>query len=315
MLNKNDRIYVTGSRGMVGSSIFNILKKKNLKLINTHKKIDLTNKLELYNFLKRTKPTIIINAAAVVGGIYENNRHPVKFLKENLEIQNNIINLSFENKINKLIFLGSSCVYPIKNQLIREDDLLSGPLEKTNQWYAIAKIAGIKLCQAYNTQFKTDYRCLMPTNLFGIQDNFKGADAHVIPALIEKFNNAVIKNKKFVKIWGSGNAKREFLYVDDLSAIIYEIMKVSKNKFFKITNNTGTINIGSEYECSIKDVANKLKKISNFNGKLIYEKDKLEGVKRKKLDLNNLKKIIPNFKTEDFETSLRKVYSNYIAKI
>lgn len=312
MITKKDKIFVAGSTGMVGRSIYELLQKKNFRLINSAKRIDFKNKNKVNVFIKKNKPTIIIIAAAVVGGIYENNKFPVKFLRDNLEIQNNLINLAFQNGIKKIIFLGSSCVYPKKNSLINESDLLSGSLEITNIWYAVAKISGIKLCQAYNKEHKTDYRCIMPTNLFGKYDNFKGINAHVIPSLIQKFYRAKSNNLKQVKIWGSGNAKREFLYVDDLSKLIYEIMKISRNKYLSNTDNSGIINVGSNFEFSIKTIAEKLKKISSYKGKIVFDINSLEGVKRKKLNLKNLNKIVKNFKYTDFDESLDIVYSKFV---
>jgi GDP-L-fucose synthase len=227
-------------------------------------------------------------------------------------IQSNIIKCCFENKVQKLIFLGSSCVYPVKNTAVLEDDLLTTKLEETNKWYAIAKISGIRMCQAYNKEYNTNYLSIMPTNLYGPNDKYSGIDAHVIPALIEKFNNAKIKKKKIVEIWGDGKAKREFLFVNDLAKIVKMLLKVSKKKISKITQDNLLLNIGSGKEISIKSLSNKISKITGFKGKLIFNKSKLVGKKRNFLNSNKIKKIFPNLQFTDLELGLKKTFKEYL---
>jgi GDP-L-fucose synthase len=254
-MNKNSKIYVAGHNGLVGSAIVRILKKKGYRKIitKTRKKLDLTNQNKVFNFLKKNKPDMIFIAAAKVGGISANNKFRVEFIYENLEIQNNIIHAAFKNKINNLIFLGSSCVYP-RNcpQPIKEEYLLTGPLEKTNEPYAIAKIAGIKLCESYNIQYNTNYKCLMPTNTYGINDNYDLETSHFFPALIKKIYDYSNKGKKSIKLWGTGNPKRELIYVDDLADACVFFMNKKTNKTL--------INIGTQKEMTIKDYAEFIKK-------------------------------------------------------
>ena len=219
-MNKNLKIYVAGHNGLVGSAILRLLKKKGFKKILTKSRsqLDLTNQNKVFNFLKKNKPDIVFLAAAKVGGIATNNKLRGEFIFENLAIQNNIIHSSYLNKIKKLIFLGSSCVYPRNcDQPIKEKYLLSGPLEQTNEPYAIAKIAGIKLCESYNKQYKTNYICLMPPNLYGPNDNYNFKNSHFFPALIAKIHFALKKQTQIIKIWGDGTPKRELMYVDDLA--------------------------------------------------------------------------------------------------
>ena len=279
-MNKNSKIYVAGHNGLVGSAIVRILKKKGYRKIitKTRKKLDLTNQNKVFNFLKKNKPDMIFIAAAKVGGISANNKFRAEFIYENLEIQNNIIHAAFKNKINNLIFLGSSCVYP-RNcpQPIKEEYLLTGPLEKTNEPYAIAKIAGIKLCESYNIQYNTNYKCLMPTNTYGINDNYDLETSHFFPALIKKIYDYSNKGKKSIKLWGTGNPKRELIYVDDLADACVFFMN-------KKTNRT-LINIGTQKEMTIKDYAEFIKKKLNSKLKIKFDNNKyMDGTPRKILD-------------------------------
>ena len=286
-MNKKSKIYVAGHNGLVGSAIIRILKRKGFKKVitQTRKNLDLTNQNKVFNFLKKNKPDMIFIAAAKVGGISANNKFRGEFIYENLEIQNNIIHSAFKNKINNLIFLGSSCVYP-RNcpQPIKEEYLLTGPLEKTNEPYAIAKIAGIKLCESYNTQYKTNYKCLMPTNTYGINDNYDLKTSHFFPALIKKIYNYSNMGKKTLKLWGTGNPKRELIYVDDLADACVFFMNKKTNKTL--------INIGTQKEMTIKEYAEFIKKKLNSKLKIKFDNNKyMDGTPRKILDCTYAKSL------------------------
>lgn len=237
MINKNSKIFVAGHNGLVGSAIIRKLKEKGFRKILTisRSKLDLTNEIKVYNFLRKKKPKFIFIAAAKVGGIYSNNKYRAEFIYSNLSIQNNIIHSAFRCKIKDLIFLGSSCVYPkFCKQPIKEEYLLNGKLEKTNEPYAIAKIAGIKMCESYNRQYKTNYKCLMPTNTYGPNDNYDILTSHFYPALIKKIHDAKKNKKKEITLWGNGKAFRELIYVDDVAdACIFFLKKKNKNKLDK----------------------------------------------------------------------------------
>ena len=233
MLKKNSRIFVAGHRGLVGSSIvrrLNFFGYKNI-IVKNRKQLDLRDQKKVENFFNKKKIDVVINAAGKVGGIYANNIYKADFIYDNLTIQNNVIHSCYKNKIKSLIFLGSSCIYPRNSkQPIKESYLLTGELEKTNEPYAIAKIAGIKMCESYNFQHKTNYKCLMPCNLYGPNDNYDLEESHFLPALISKVHNAKIKNKKSITIWGSGNSRRELLFVDDLADACIFFLKKKKQK-------------------------------------------------------------------------------------
>jgi GDP-L-fucose synthase len=288
----NSKIYIAGRNGLVGSSILRELKKKGYKNIITSSRNDLNllNQQQVSNFFSKIKPDIVILAAAKVGGIYSNQNFPADFIYNNLMIQCNVINFSFVNGVKKLLFLGSSCIYPkFSTQPICEKQLLTGLLEKTNEPYAIAKIAGIKLCESYNRQYekshKIDYRCIMPTNLYGPGDNYNEKKSHVIPALIKKFHLAKIKNKKKVIIWGTGSVKRDFLFVDDVARAAIFIMELNKKKLFKnIDPMCSHINVGSGKDLSISDLAKLIKRVVGYNGSVEYDSSKSDGTPRKLLD-------------------------------
>ena len=280
-LNKNSKIFLAGHKGLVGSSILRHFKKKKYKKIFTidKKKLDLTNQLKTEKYLKKINPDFVIIAAAKVGGIYVNQNFKAEFIYNNIMIQTNLIHASYKTGVKKLIFLGSSCIYPkYCKQPIKEEYLLSGKLEPTNDAYAIAKIAGLKMCDAYNQQYKLNYICLMPTNLYGPNDNYNLKNSHFFPALISKIYNAKTNNKKFIKIWGNGLAKRELLYVDDLSEACEFFLK-------KRTRHT-LINIGSGHEKTITEYAKFIRKKLNVKLKFIYDNKKPNGTPRKKLNLN-----------------------------
>jgi GDP-L-fucose synthase len=280
-LNKNSKIFLAGHKGLVGSSILRYLKKKNYKKIFTidKKKLDLTDQLKTEKYLRNINPDFVIITAAKVGGIYANQNFKAEFIYNNIMIQTNLIHASYKTGVKKLIFLGSSCIYPkYCKQPIKEKYLLSGKLEPTNDAYAIAKIAGLKMCEAYNQQYKLNYICLMPTNLYGPNDNYNLKSSHFFPALISKIYNAKIKSKKLIKIWGNGLAKRELLYVDDLSEACEFFLK-------KKTKHT-LINIGSGYENTITGYAKFISKKLDVKLNFIYDYKKPNGTPRKKLNLN-----------------------------
>ena len=279
------KVFLAGHKGLVGSAILRKLVEKKYKNIITidKKKLKLLNQEQVFKFIKKKKPSVVIIAAAKVGGVYHNNIHGADFIYENLQIQNNLIHASFKNKVKKLIFLGSSCIYPKKSkQPIKEKYLLSGKLEETNEPYAVAKIAGIKMCQAYNKQYNTNYISLMPTNAYGPNDNYHSLNSHFFPALIKKAHECKRKNKKFLNVWGSGKPFRELIFVDDIAdACVYFIKKKTKETL---------INIGTGKDMRIKDYVNFLIKKLKLNVKVIYDRKKPDGVYRKVLDVKLAKK-------------------------
>ena len=288
------KIFIAGHKGMVGSAIFRKLKNKSNKIvIADKKKLNLLDQKSVLSFFKKNKFDEVYLCAAKVGGIHANNTYLADFIYQNLEIQNNFIHSAYLAKVKKLMFLGSSCVYPKKPKIpIKEDYLLTGELENTNEMYAIAKIAGLKMCKAYNAQFKTDFRAVMPTNLYGKNDNYDSLNSHVIAALIKKIVLAKKQNKKSLIVWGTGKPKREFLHVDDLADATIKIMNLSKSKYIKIAGEKFPfINIGSGSDISIKDLAKKISKIVGFKGKMIFDKSKPDGTFQKLMDNTKLKKI------------------------
>lgn len=297
MITKQSRIFVAGHNGMVGSAILRKLNEYKFNKIVTieRKELDLTDQKKTFFFLKKTKPDFVFICAAKVGGIYANNKYKGDFIFKNLQIQNNLIHGSYLSGVRKLIFLGSSCVYPKHcKQPIKEKYLLNGYLEPTNEPYAIAKIAGIKLCQSYNYQYKTSYKCLMPANLFGPGDNYDRLNSHFLASIIRKSFFLKINKKKLLKLWGTGQVKRELLYVDDLAeACIYFMKKSTKEEI---------INIGVGVDSTIKDYAYKILKILNIKAEIIFDKNiKINGTPRKLLDVSLAKKLgwYPRTKFED----------------
>ena len=311
MINRNSKIFIAGHNGLVGSAILRKLKQKGYKNLITisRKKLDLTNQIKVLKFLKNKQPDFIFIAAAKVGGIYSNLKNKAVFITENLQIQTNLIHGAYLCGIDKLIFLGSSCVYP-KNcmQPIKEDYLLSGKLEETNDAYAIAKIAGIKMCQSYNEQYKTNFKCLMPTNTFGPNDNYHSQNSHFFPSLIKKIHESKIYNKKQITLWGNGKAKREVIHVDDLADACIFFMKKKTSHFL--------INIGTGKDHSIKFYAELISKLISGNNemKIIYDESKPNGVSKKVLDISLAKKY--GWKsTMSLKTSILNVYKSYLKEI
>jgi GDP-L-fucose synthase len=279
MINKKSRIFVTGHKGLVGSAVIKRLNYLGFKKIITidKKKLDLRNQKKVFDFFKKNKIDGVINAAATVGGILANLKSKADFIYNNIVIQNNIIHACYLNNIKDLIFLGSSCIYPkLCKQPIKESYLLTGELEKTNEPYAIAKIAGIKMCESYNSQYNTNFKCLMPCNLYGPNDNYDLKTSHFFPALIKKIYYAKKKKSKKIIVWGSGNPKRELMHVDDLAdACVF---------FFKKKTKESLINVGTGDEKKIIQYVNFLKKKMNFNGKISFDKSKPDGTPRKVID-------------------------------
>lgn len=309
-MKKNIKIFLAGHKGMVGSAILRSLKKNGFSniILRDKKQLNLLDQKKTNLFLNKYKPEYIIIAAAKVGGIIANNNFKSDFLYENLTIQNNLINGAFSNKIRNLLFLGSTCIYP-KNckKPIKEEYLLNGELEKTNEAYALAKIAGLKLCEYYNLNYKTNYRVLMPTNLYGINDNYHEQNSHVIPGLISKFYKSKKNKKDKVKIWGTGKPKRDFMFVDDLAdACIFFMNKDLKNKF---------INLGTGKSHTILKIAKLIKKIMNYNGDISFDFSKPDGTLDKSIDISKAK----NFGWKGCETSLEDglkiTIKDYIKKL
>ncbi len=288
------KIFIAGHKGMVGSAIFRKLKNNSNKIVLADKKkLNLLNQKSVLSFFKRNKFDEVYLCAAKVGGIHANSTYVADFIYENLQVQNNCIHSAYLTKVKKLMFLGSSCVYPKKPRIpIKEEYLLTSELENTNEMYAIAKIAGLKMCKAYNSQFKTDFRAVMPTNLYGQNDNYDSLNSHVLAALIKKIVLAKKQNKKSFIVWGTGKPKREFLHVDDLSDATVKIMNMSKKKYNKVAGEKFPfINVGSGSDISIKDLAKKISKIVGFKGKMIFDKSKPDGTFRKLMDNTKLRKI------------------------
>ena len=281
-MNKDSKIYVAGHNGLVGSAIMRNLKAKGYTNIITRssKELDLTNQQKTKEFFEQEKPEYVFLAAAKVGGIQSNIESPADFIYTNIQIQNNVIKSSYEAGVKKLLFLGSSCIYPrLAPQPMKEEYLLTGKLEPTNEAYAIAKISGLKMCEFFNIQYNTNYISLMPSNVYGENDHFNNKNSHVVSALISKFHEAKVKNKEFVEIWGTGNAMRELLYVDDLAEASIYFMNINKkiNSF---------INIGTGIDVTIKELAETIKEVVGFKGQIKFDPTKPDGMPRKVLDVS-----------------------------
>ena len=302
MMEKTSRIYVAGHRGLVGSALVRKLKELGyMNLISrTHAELDLTRQRDVEDFFDKERPEHVFLAAAKVGGILANNTYPAEFIYSNITVQSNVIHSSYLFGVKKLLFLGSSCIYPRDcPQPMKEEYLLSGYLEPTNEPYAIAKIAGIKMCQSYNRQYGTNFISVMPTNLYGPNDNFDLTTSHVLPALIRKVHEAKSNNKPYVEVWGTGNPKREFLYVNDLADACMFLMKNY--------NENEIINIGTGKDVAIKELAEMIKDIVGFEGKIAWDTSKPDGMPRKLLDISKLSSLGWKAKT-GFEGGIKKTY-------
>lgn len=308
-MDKSLKIYIAGHRGMVGSAVWRALEKKGYTNLigKTSAELDLRNQQQVSGFFNTEQPDVVIDAAARVGGILANNDFPYQFLMENMQIQNNLIDGALKSGIEKFIFLGSSCIYPkFAPQPLKEEYLLTDSLEPTNEWYAIAKITGVKACQAIRKQFKKDYVSLMPTNLYGYFDNFDLKTSHVLPAMIRKFHEAKANNNSDVTLWGSGTPMREFLFVDDMAeAVVYAL----ENKLPEYLYN-----VGSGKDITIKDLAETIQKVTGHKGNIVWDSEKPDGTPRKLMDVSKMKNIGWQYSTELTE-GIEKTYTWFLENI
>jgi len=315
LINLNDKIYIAGHRGLVGSAIVRQLELRGFTnlIMRMHKELDLANQAQVQSFFAQENPDYVILAAAKVGGIYANNTHPADFIYQNMMIEANVINSAYENKVKRLLFLGSTCIYPkAVEQPMREDALLTDVLESTNEPYALAKIAGIKLCESYNRQYGTDFRSVMPTNLYGINDNFHPENSHVIPALMQRFHQAKLNNNAEVVVWGSGNAMREFLYVDDMAQASLFVLELEE-KIYKANTRPmlSHINVGTGKDITIRDMAETMKRVIGYRGKLTFDETKPDGAPRKLIDVSRLSNMGWNYSI-DLKDGLIDTYKWYL---
>ncbi|MBX7093524.1 MAG: GDP-L-fucose synthase [Flavobacteriales bacterium] len=285
-MNKDSKIFIAGHRGMVGSAILRKLQSEgfNNVIVRTSSELDLTSQIAVQDFFMTEKPEFVFLAAAKVGGIHANNVYRAEFLYQNLMIESNVIHAAYENKVKKLLFLGSSCIYPkLAPQPLKEESLLTGLLESTNEPYAIAKIAGIKLCEAYRSQYGCNFISAMPTNLYGPNDNYDLNNSHVLPALIRKFHTAKMENSPQVEIWGTGSPKREFLHVDDLAEACLFLMENYNEALF--------VNVGTGVDLSIRELAEMVKSIVEYKGELVFNTEKPDGTPRKLMDVSRIHQL------------------------
>jgi GDP-L-fucose synthase len=308
-MKKNCKIYIAGHKGMVGSAIWRILEERGYSNLigKTRKELDLLNQQSVYDFYASEKPEVVIDAAARVGGILANNDYPYQFIMENMQIQNNLIDGAYKNNIEKFIFLGSSCIYPkFAPQPLKEEYLLTDALEPTNEWYAIAKITGVKACQAIRKQFNKDYVSLMPTNLYGTFDNFDLNTSHVLPAMIRKFHEAKENNNADVVLWGSGTPMREFLFVDDMAeAVVFALENQLPDYLY---------NVGTGKDLTIKDLATTIQKVVGHHGKIVWDITKPDGTPRKLMDISKMHNLGWKHKTE-LSIGVEKTYQWFLENI
>lgn len=313
-LNPDSRIYVAGHRGMVGSAIIRRLGAAGIKniLTRTHGELDLTSQQAVQRFFEDTRPDMVVLAAARVGGIHANNTYPAEFIYQNLMMEANVVHQAWQTGVKRLLFLGSSCIYPrLAGQPMNESALLTGTLEPTNEPYAIAKIAGIKLCESYNRQYGTDFRSVMPTNLYGPGDNFDSLNSHVIPALIRRFHEAKQSGLSSIEIWGTGKARREFLYVDDMADACTFVLGLDRKTYEQNTKPMQShINIGTGQDITIKELAELMKDITGYEGDLLFDSDKPDGAPRKLLDVSRLHSLGWDSATS-LEKGLKDTYQWY----
>jgi GDP-L-fucose synthase len=301
----NSRIYVAGHRGLVGSAIYRLLKKRGFEnlIIRTHSELELMDAVAVQNFFEETKPEFVFLAAAKVGGIHANSTYPADFMRENLLVQTNVIHESWRNDVEKLMFLGSSCIYPkLCPQPISEKSLLTGELEPTNEAYALAKIAGIKTCQSYNQQYGTNFISAMPTNLYGINDNFHPENSHVLPALIRRFHEAKLADSESVSIWGTGNPRREFLHSDDLADAVLFLMENY--------NDSEIVNVGCGEDQTIRVLAETISEVVGYSGSLVFDSSRPDGTPQKMLDISKIR-VLGWTPEITLKNGLKQVYQWY----
>ena len=309
MIDKNNKIFIAGHKGMVGSAIIRELKSKGYRnlVYKDKSELNLISQIDVVNFFENEKPDIVINSAAKVGGILANNSQPYEFLMTNMQIQNNLIDCSFNFGVKKFIFLGSSCIYPkFAPQPLKEEYLLTDSLEPSNEWYAIAKISGIKACQALRIQYKKDFISLMPTNLYGYNDNFDLQTSHVLPAMIRKFHEAKLNNQSDVILWGTGTPKREFLFVNDLANAVVFALENKLSDFI--------YNIGTGKDITIRELAIMIQKIVGHDGNIVWDSTKLDGTPRKLMDISKIEKLGWKYSTE-LEEGIYKTYQWFLENI
>lgn len=291
-MDKNAKIFVAGHRGLVGSAIVRKLKNEGYQnlVLKTRQELDLCDKKAVESFFKTEQPEYVFLAAAKVGGIQANNTYPADFIIQNIEIETNVITSALQVGVKRLLFLGSSCIYPREcPQPIKEEYLLTGQLEPTNEPYAIAKIAGIKMCESINRQHGTDFRSLMPTNLYGPGDNFHPENSHVIPGLLRRFHEAKVRGDKYVNVWGSGRPRREFMHVDDLASACVYIMNLDKDIYDNFTQPMlSHVNVGVGKDCSIKELAETIAEVVGFDGEICFDTSKPDGTPQKLLDISRI---------------------------
>ncbi len=308
-MKKDNKIYVAGHNGMVGAAICRVLAAHGYSQIigKSSKELDLRNQAAVINFFKTEKPSVVIDAAARVGGILANSNYPYQFLMDNLLIQNNLINGAFENQADKFIFLGSSCIYPkLAPQPLKEEYLLTSELEPTNEWYAIAKITGVKACEAIRKQYQKDFVSLMPTNLYGSFDNFDLQTSHVLPAMIRKFYDATINNHATVTLWGSGTPMREFLHVDDMAkAVLFALENTLPEYLY---------NVGTGVDLTIKELAELIQKVTGHKGEIIWDSSKPDGTRRKLMDNSKLQQLGWKYQIE-LEQGIQQTYDWFLKNI
>ena len=316
-MNSRDKVYVAGHRGLVGSAIVRQLEARGFTnlITRTHRELDLTDQTAVREFFDAEKPDYVILAAAKVGGIHANNTYPAQFIYENLMIESNVIDAAYRNGVQRLLFLGSTCIYPkAVEQPMREDALLTDVLEPTNEPYALAKIAGIKLCESYNRQYGTDFRSVMPTNLYGVNDNFHPENSHVIPALMRRFHQAKLAGASEVVVWGTGNAMREFLYVDDMAAASLFVLELDEMTYQANTEPMlSHINVGTGVDVTIREMAKTMKRIVGFEGELVFDTTKPDGAPRKLIDVTRLTSMGWRYRV-DLEEGLQKTYDWFLSQ-
>jgi GDP-L-fucose synthase len=317
-MKQSAKIYVAGHRGMVGSAIvrrLNALGYHNI-VMRTHAELDLCNQAAVNEFFATEKPDAVVLAAAKVGGIHANNTYPAEFIFQNLMMECNVVHAAHAHNCQHLLFLGSSCIYPkLAEQPMTETALLTGTLESTNEPYAVAKIAGIKLCESYNRQYGRNYRSVMPTNLYGENDNFHPENSHVIPAMMRRFHEAKLRGDSEVVVWGTGTPMREFLYVDDMAAASVHVLLLDDETYQANTHAMlSHINVGTGVDCTIRELAETMQRVVGFEGKLVFDTTKPDGTPRKLMNVDRLKKLGWQYSI-DLETGLRKTYAWFLQNV